>query len=188
MELLTWVRAQWDRCLAWVLIVAGVVVLILGWVGVSRYAYPADQLPYIISGGIGGLLLVGLGAMFWLSADLRDEWRMLRRIDAALREKDAVALLVEETDGSQFGLKDPFSRDVLMDHSDDPTAENEMYVGSATAMSNGSEPVGTSPAKRRSPAAKRQPEGDAGGAASQVRSRSRASSTRAAAKPARSNS
>lgn len=80
-EIGKWIRAQWDRVLAWVCVVAGAVVLIVGWVGVSRYAYPADQLPYIISGGIGGLFLLGLGAMLWLSADLRDEWRKLDEID-----------------------------------------------------------------------------------------------------------
>ena len=81
MDLAKWVRAQWDRVAAWVCVAAGAVVLIVGWAGVSRYAYPADQLPYIISGGIGGLFLLGLGAMLWLSADLRDEWRKLDEID-----------------------------------------------------------------------------------------------------------
>lgn len=81
MDLAKWLRAQWDRVFAWVCVAAGAIVLIVGWAGVSRYAYPADQLPYIISGGIGGLFLLGLGAMLWLSADLRDEWRKLDEID-----------------------------------------------------------------------------------------------------------
>lgn len=81
MDVAKWIRSQWDRVGAWVCVVAGAVVLIVGWAGVSRYAYPADQLPYIISGGIGGLFLLGLGAMLWLSADLRDEWRKLDEMD-----------------------------------------------------------------------------------------------------------
>jgi hypothetical protein len=56
-------------------------------VGVSGTAYPADQLPYIISGGVGGIFLLGLGAMMWLSADLRDEWRKLDRIDENLARR-----------------------------------------------------------------------------------------------------
>jgi hypothetical protein len=80
-----WLRTSWDRATGLVLVVAGIIALILGWVGVSATVYPADQLPYIISGGVGGVLLVGLGATAWLSADLRDEWISLERIDEHLR-------------------------------------------------------------------------------------------------------
>ena len=52
---------------------------------VGREALTAQQIPYIISGGIGGLFLLGLGAMLWLSADLRDEWRKLDAIERQLR-------------------------------------------------------------------------------------------------------
>jgi hypothetical protein len=34
-------------------------------------------MPYIASGGLGGIFLLGLGSTLWLSADLRDEWRKL---------------------------------------------------------------------------------------------------------------
>ena len=83
-DIAKWIRLQWDRVLAWVLIAAGVGALIAGWVGVSGDAYTAGQLPYIISGGIGGIFLLGLGATLWLSADLRDEWRKLDRIEDAM--------------------------------------------------------------------------------------------------------
>jgi hypothetical protein len=48
--------------------------------------YPAKQLPFIISGGIGGMCIIGLGALFWLSGDLRDEWTALDRIHEALAD------------------------------------------------------------------------------------------------------
>jgi hypothetical protein len=83
-DTLVWVRAQWDRVLATTLFVAGGVALVIGWVGVSRQALTALQVPYIISGGIGGIFLLGLGAVFWLSADLRDEWRKLDQVLDAL--------------------------------------------------------------------------------------------------------
>jgi hypothetical protein len=83
-----WLQLQWDRTLAWVLVAAGAVALIVGWVGVSGTAYSAEQLPYIISGGIGGIFLLGVGATLWLSADLRDEWRKLDRIEEALQQRD----------------------------------------------------------------------------------------------------
>jgi hypothetical protein len=62
------------------------VALIVGWLGISGTAYPAEQNPYIISGGLVGVFLLGLGAMLWLSADLRDEWRKLDAIDRHLVE------------------------------------------------------------------------------------------------------
>ncbi len=82
-----WLRLQWDRAGAWLCVVAGAVLLVVGWVGVSGSAYPAEQLPYVISCGVGGVFLLGLGAMLWLSADLRDEWRKLDRIEQAVRER-----------------------------------------------------------------------------------------------------
>jgi hypothetical protein len=85
MEIGKWLRLEWDRALAFVLVVAGVGALIAGWIGVSGAAYAAAQLPYIISGGIGGIFLLGVGATLWLSADLRDEWRKLDRIEEALQ-------------------------------------------------------------------------------------------------------
>ena len=81
-----WLQLQWDRTLAWALVVAGAVALIVGWVGVSATAFSAEQLPYIISGGLGGIFLLGVGATLWLSADLRDEWRKLDRIEEALQQ------------------------------------------------------------------------------------------------------
>lgn len=94
MNSLLWVRAQWDRVLATVLFFVGGLALVIGWVGVSRQALTALQVPYIISGGIGGIFLLGLGAVFWLSADLRDEWRKLDQVVAALGgDQDSVDAL-----------------------------------------------------------------------------------------------
>jgi len=81
---MTLLRSQWDRVLAIASVIAGVIVLIAGYVGVSNSGYSAEQLPYIISGGIGGIFLLGLGAVLWLSADLRDEWRLLDEIREAI--------------------------------------------------------------------------------------------------------
>lgn len=90
-DTLLWVRAQWDRVLATTLFVAGGVALVVGWVGVSRQALTALQVPYVISGGIGGIFLLGVGAVFWLSADLRDEWRKLDEVAAALGAEERVS-------------------------------------------------------------------------------------------------
>jgi hypothetical protein len=84
MELGKWLRVAWDRAAALAVIAIGALVVILGWIGVSGEPYPAKQLPFMMSGGVGGLFLLGVGALFWLSSDLRDEWTKLDRIEEAL--------------------------------------------------------------------------------------------------------
>ena len=84
MELGKWLHVAWDRAVAIALVAAGVVVVLVGWIGVSGEAYPAKQLPFIMSAGVGGVFILGVGALFWLSADLKDEWTKLDRIEEAL--------------------------------------------------------------------------------------------------------
>ena len=81
MDFLSWIRAQYDRVGAVVAVVAGAVALLLGWLGASNTPYPPEQIPYLISGAALGIFLLGLGATLWLSADLRDEWRKLDRLE-----------------------------------------------------------------------------------------------------------
>ena len=84
MDLVNLIRNLWDRVAAGVLVTLGALVLLLGWLGVSSTEFPAEQIPYVVSGGLAGLLLAGVGATLWLSADLRDEWRKLDRLEQAL--------------------------------------------------------------------------------------------------------
>ena len=79
-----WLRNQWDRSAAVVALAAGAVALLVGWIGSSDTVYPAQQIPFLISGGLVGVVLVGIGATMWLSADLRDEWRKLDEIHEIL--------------------------------------------------------------------------------------------------------
>ena len=83
-DIVGWLRLQWDRAGAWACVLAGVITLFVGWLGVSETAYTAKQLPYIAGCGLGGMFLLGVGAMLWLSADLRDEWRKLDSLEQAL--------------------------------------------------------------------------------------------------------
>ena len=87
MDLLTFVRNQWDRVGAWVAIAVGALLLVLGWLGVTNTPYTVEQIPYVVSGGLGGIFLLGVGAMLWISADLRDEWRKLEEIRQAQAEE-----------------------------------------------------------------------------------------------------
>ena len=85
MELMTWMRAEWDRILGWSAIGSAVLALLLGFQGVSGSLSTGRQLAYLTSGGVGGLMLVAIGATLLVSADLHDEWRKLDRIEEALR-------------------------------------------------------------------------------------------------------
>jgi hypothetical protein len=42
-------------------------------------------MPYMLSGGVTGIFMIGLAAVLWLSADMRDEWRKLDRIEEYMR-------------------------------------------------------------------------------------------------------
>lgn len=88
MNFVLWVRAQWDRTAAVVAFGAGGLFLVLGWVRISQEALTAAQIPYVLSGGLGGIALIGLGAVAWLSADLRDEWRKLDDLERAISRLD----------------------------------------------------------------------------------------------------
>jgi hypothetical protein len=79
-------HAQWDRTAALGLALAGLVALLLGWLGVSATSYVTEQLPYLVSGGLLGLFLVLAAGSLWVSADLRDEWRKLDTLDQHVLE------------------------------------------------------------------------------------------------------
>ena len=86
MEMKTFLRANWDRAVAVVLVLAGVILLVVGWFEISGTGLVAEQLPYLISAGLGGVALITLGCTAWLSADLQDEWRRMDGIEARLRD------------------------------------------------------------------------------------------------------
>jgi hypothetical protein len=93
MDLGTWLRTQGDRLAAVLAGLAAVLALFAGWAGVSRTPYPAEQLPLILSGGVGAVILIGIAATLWLSADLRDEWRKLDLIEEALRDLTSTVIV-----------------------------------------------------------------------------------------------
>ena len=99
-EFLSWVRDQWDRVGAAVLVVAGALALLFGWLGISDAVLPSEQLPYLLSGGLFGVFLLGLGATLWLSADLRDEWRKLDHLEELVRgQPDVDGDQIADTNG-----------------------------------------------------------------------------------------
>lgn len=86
-----------------VLLGLGVVAIIAGWIGASGTAIVAEQLPYLISGGVLGLaFMIGGGALFvrysmsrylrfWL---IRMIYEQRVQTDRVVRSMDSIELLL----------------------------------------------------------------------------------------------
>ena len=101
------IRTQWDRAGALALVTVGLLALLFGWIGMSGAVLTYEQLPYILSGGLFGLSLIMVGTGLWLSADIRDEWRRIDRLEDTLTERR---------------LREP-GRDVRIPDPDEPAPE-----------------------------------------------------------------
>ena len=77
-------KQQWDRVLAIGAALVGLVLLVVGWVAVSDTAVVAEQIPYLASMCVGGIIAFGVATTLWISADLRDEWAKLDDIYQAV--------------------------------------------------------------------------------------------------------
>jgi len=95
-----WVGAAVRPYLGWILIGLGALLMLLGYFGVSRESIPAKQIPYLVSGGIGGIFFAVLGAYFLATQELRNDSGRLDRLErmvdelhqALLRRPDAPEL------------------------------------------------------------------------------------------------
>ena len=76
--------------LAVVLVIAGAIAEVAGYWGVSGTVDPGEQLPYLVSGGIGGLFLLGAAAALFFSADL------LHLKDKLAESTDLIGALADE--------------------------------------------------------------------------------------------
>jgi len=84
MDFLKWFRAQRDRVAGWACVAVGAVMVLSGWLSISETSVVSHQLPYLASGGIGGIFFLGAGFGLLIRADLHDEWRKLDRLESAL--------------------------------------------------------------------------------------------------------
>lgn len=84
MDFKRFLRAEWDRVAGYAFVVAGAVALVFGFVGVRTAADVIDEISYLVTGGIGAIFLLGVGATLLLSADLHDDFRKLHRVEEKL--------------------------------------------------------------------------------------------------------
>jgi hypothetical protein len=85
-ELWRWVGAAVRPWLGWILIGVGALLMLLGYLGVSREALPGKQIPYLVSGGVGGMFLAVLGAYFLGTQELRRDSGRLDRLEQMVEE------------------------------------------------------------------------------------------------------
>lgn len=79
------------------LVGAGALAVALGYWGVSGTLDPGKQLPYIISGGIGGVFLLGAGAAAMFSSELAEARSQNAELQRLVRELgDEVRTLRDE--------------------------------------------------------------------------------------------
>jgi hypothetical protein len=120
-NLYRYLRAQWDRALAVTFAVAGAVVLLLGYLGTRDAVLVEEQIPYVVSGGFVGIFLRALGAVLWISADLRDDWRELRGL------KQQVARLADAEERRERAAADRASIATL--RAAEPPTERRLTAG-----------------------------------------------------------
>jgi hypothetical protein len=77
-------RAHWERTVGAALVIAGAVLVAVGYVGVRGARYAVDEISYLISGGIGGVLAVMIATTLLINGDRRKELAALDRLAAQL--------------------------------------------------------------------------------------------------------
>jgi hypothetical protein len=87
-----WVARATRPVWGWTILGVGFVLVVVGYLGVSREAIVAKQLPYLISGGIGGIALVAIGAVILGTEDLRKDSGRLDRLEKQIAQLHAVLL------------------------------------------------------------------------------------------------
>jgi hypothetical protein len=76
------------RTIGLVLVAAGVIALLAGWLALRDASFLADQVSYVVSAGIGGVAMVSTGLALVASANARDEVTgRLERIETVIRSQ-----------------------------------------------------------------------------------------------------
>ena len=95
------------KALAAALTVAGLVAVLVGYLGVRNQSHIELQLPYLISGGLGGLVLMGLGALVLIQYQMRIQARRFAEMTDSLDEwkEQAIAELRTFLEGAEIDVE-----------------------------------------------------------------------------------
>ena len=95
---------RWRAVLAWILMSAGGVAILIGWYQVRDLPEVFLQMPYLISGGVGGAVLIGLGAALLITQDFRDDKQRLTELERKISEMEDVVLTQAEIIGEAIAI------------------------------------------------------------------------------------
>jgi hypothetical protein len=84
LELRRWLRAEWERTLAWALVATALALILIGHRHLAASPLGTEEVAYLISGGFGALFLVVVAIGLLLGADANDNLRKLDRIEWAI--------------------------------------------------------------------------------------------------------
>jgi hypothetical protein len=121
-----WVADAARPWLGWILVAVGGLLLLIGYLGVSREALPGKQIPYLVSGGIGGVFLAVVGAYVLGIQALRTDSGRIDRLErmveelhqALLRRPDAPDLTAGNGATGRTQASGPARRVVVVDDGD----------------------------------------------------------------------
>lgn len=87
-----WLWASIRPYLGYILVAIGGLLLLAGYLGVSREVIVARQIPFLVSGGLVGLAAITFGGRLLLIEDLRRDSGRLDRLEKAVLELHQVLL------------------------------------------------------------------------------------------------
>lgn len=88
---------EWRQAVGALLLLAGVVAVFVAWFGISGTLDPGKQMPYLVSGGIGGAALIAIGMTLFLSLEHARDRAALGEV---LDRLDALERRLEQLDGT----------------------------------------------------------------------------------------
>lgn len=126
-----------------VLLIAGFVFLLLGYLGVSREVLVARQIPYLVSGGLVGVAIVAVGSRYLLVSAIQHDAERLERVEEAVQElRD---LLLTYADEPTLSLPDEQRHTSTSPHSANPMVlvldEGERFHWPGCAIVEGKESI-----------------------------------------------
>lgn len=77
-------RTHWERALGAVLVLVGAGLVVIGYAGIKGARYAVDEISFLISGGVGGVLALMVGTTLLINGDRRTELAALDRLAESL--------------------------------------------------------------------------------------------------------